>query len=99
MGCGTVVYYGGRRDGRLGSLGGTLRNQTGAIEPVIDFGSRCLPMPVNGGQTRSDVPWVINTVVPCEVLAIPTRASSCLASASTMILPNPGVVLSKSGRP
>ena len=56
-------------------------------------------MPVNGGQTRSDVPWVINTVVPCEVLAIPTRASSCLASASTMILPNPGVVLSKSGWP
>src|ERR1700683_3756592 len=89
------VYYGRRRDGRLGSLGRTRRNQTGATELPVDFGSGRLLAPVNGGDARSKVPWVIDTVVPRGFLATSTRASSCLASASTMIVPNPGVVLSK----
>ena len=45
-------------------------------------------------QARSDVPWVIDTVVPRRPLITSTRASSCLASAATMIVPSPGRGLS-----
>jgi hypothetical protein len=36
---------------------------------------------------------VIETEVPSDVMEIVTRASSCLASASTMLVPRPGVVI------
>ena len=60
MGCGTDVYY--NTEGC--AYGVVLRNQMAATEPPFDFGSQRLPAPVSGGQARSDIPWVIDTVVP-----------------------------------
>src|SRR5580692_5916409 len=45
------------------------------------------------GYARFDVSWIIETVVPWGFVTVSTRAPSCLASASTMIVPNPDVVL------
>ena len=55
----------------------------------FDFGGKPVPAPVSGSQARYGVPWVIDTVVPRRLLVTSTRASSCLASASTMIVPSP----------
>jgi len=38
-----------------------------------------------------DVLWLIDTVVPCCPLKISTRALSCFARASTMLVPKPTV--------
>ena len=61
------------------------------MELPFDFGANRVSAPASGSgsRVRSNVPWVIDTVVPPRFLITSTRASSCLASAATMIVPRP----------
>jgi hypothetical protein len=63
------------------------------VHDIID-----LPKPIRQAAAASrevNVPWMLDTVVPCPFVKTSTRASSCLASASMRLVPNPDFDLSK----
>jgi hypothetical protein len=60
------------------------------LNKAKNWEDRAAKMRALSGEMGDPVPWVI-TVVPCGFLTTSTRGSSCLASASTMIVPSPGV--------
>lgn len=73
----------------------TANSEAGSRIEAQDRHAPCTSWAAAGSRKAAKEACVIDTVVPCESIATFTRASSCRARASIIVVPRPGFGLSE----